>query len=193
MNRAESLYRNRPLLLILLIAVALFVGCATPPEPAEEPPPEPARPEPEPPPEPEPKGTAPLLGTTWELLNQYAAEDIPNPPEGTVRFRFADTGEPVVQVEGPVNRITGGYSYAVKRTKSESPYYEEGSLSLFGLERTRKTGGYIRYEDLMVSNMELVQGYYINGEHPLESRLTIFGGYGREEIILFVLEAVELP
>lgn len=99
----------------------------------------------------------------------------------------------MLQVEGPVNQIMGSYDHAVGESTSGSPDYEEGSLSLFRLARTRKTGPYIRYEDLMLSNMELVQGYYINGERPLESRLTIFGGYGREEIILFVLEAIEVP
>lgn len=110
-----------------------------------------------------------------------------------MQFLFTDSEEPALRVEGPVNRITGSFDYTVKESKSDSPDYEEGSLSVSRLARTRKSGPYIRYEDLILTNMELVQGYYINGEHPLESRLTIFGGYGREEIILFVLEAIEVP
>lgn len=181
--------------LTLLLLSSLLFSCATPPP---EPPPEPPSPLPAPEPEPErpapePKGTAPLVGTLWELTHQYASEEIPSPPRGNVRLRFTEDGEQLLQIEGPVNQMVAGYSYAVRKSKSEDPNYEEGTLSLSAIARTRMSGPYIRYEDLMVNNLDLVQGYYISGERPLESRLTIFGGYGREEIILLELVAVELP
>lgn len=182
-------------LFTVLILGFLLYGCATP---TPEPPPEPPHPAPEPepetvPPAPEPKGTAPLVETLWELTHQYASEQLLPPPEGSVRFQFTENEDALLEVAGPVNQILSGYRHTVKESKSEDPNYEEGSLSLGAIVRTRRSGPYIRYEDLMVSNMELVQGYYIAGERPLESRLIIFGGYGREEIILFELTAVELP
>jgi hypothetical protein len=133
------------------------------------------------------------VGTLWELTHQYASEVIPSPPSGTVRLRFTEDEEQRLRIEGPVNQMVAGYSYAVRESKSEDPNYEEGTLSLSAIARTRRSGPYIRYEDLLVNNLDLVQGYYISGERPLESTLTIFGGYGREEIILLELEAVELP
>ncbi|MFP4407809.1 MAG: hypothetical protein ACLFPW_04745 [Spirochaetaceae bacterium] len=194
MKRFQSALRS---FLILILLSSLLFGCATPPqEPEPEPPSPPPAPAPEPepePPAPEPRGTAPLVGTLWELTHQYASEEIASPPRGTVRLRFTEDGEQLLQVEGPVNRMVADYGYAVREKKSGDPNYEEGTLSLSEIARTRRSGPHIRYEDLMVSNLELVQGYYITGERPLESTLTIFGGYGREEIILFELRAVELP
>lgn len=186
--KKKILLRSLPLLLILLLQ-----ACASPPAQLPvEPPPPPPPPE-EPPPPPEPVGTAPLVGTTWALVSQYSAEDLRNPPLGSVTLQFLDGDEPRLSAAGPVNRILGGYRYTVHRGKSENPHYEEGDLAIGELARSRATGAYIRFEDLMVENFRLAQGYYISGERPAESRLVIFGGYGMEEIILFELTVEELP
>ena len=181
-------------MLILFLSLALLLaGCASPPEPTPEPLPEPLpEPAPEPPPAPEPTGTAPLVGTVWELYSQYADQDTYNPPAGTVQFLFREA-EPTLAVEGPVNRMSSRYSYRLSSAGSDRDDYEEGSLALSGIARDRATGRYIEYEDLMVQNLALAQGYYISGDRPAESVLTIFGGHGLEEIILFQLRVAELP
>lgn len=162
----------------VLVAVIL-AGCRTPAEETPlEPPPAAVRPAPPPPPpqepegvpEPEPEPRAPLEGPTWVLEQQYGTSRIPAPPAGTITVTFAE-GE--MNGFGGVNRLTGGYTY-------QGP----GVLSIGPLATTRAAGPFLRYETQFLENMALVRGYYITGDIREESRLTLFGGVGREEIIL---------
>ena len=180
---------------LLLWAVALIACTTTPPKPPPaapppEPPPQPKE-EPEPPPPPEPKGTAPLVGTTWKLHHQYRSEEIAVPPKGTVELLFTEEDGSLLVAEGPESRITGEYSYELLEKESAPLDYEEGTLTVTGVSKPESTGRYHRYEKTLASNLGLAQGYYIRGDHPEESELTIFGGYGREEIILLELRAAQ--
>ena len=114
------------------------------------------------------------------------------PPAGTVRFHFGES-EHVLTVTGPVNELLAPFRYQAMETTMDEPEYEEGSLTVAEIRRERHTGPYITYEELLTENLGLTQGYYIKGAKPLESVLTIFGGHGREEIILFELQARALP
>lgn len=181
-------------LLALVFISLLFSGCTSPPP---DPPPAPRMPAPEPdPPEPEPEPapqrTAPLVGTLWELRAQFGSEDVPRPPEGSVQLRFEEV-EDRFAMRGPVNEIVGTYRYEILDSTLDNPNYEEGRIAVANTERTRQAGRYIRYEDIVVRNLGLIQGYYITDTPPSESELTLFGGHGREEIILFELKAVAVP
>ncbi len=178
--------------LALLGALFAFAGCESPPPPLPPGPP-PSEPPPEEEPEPEPVGTAPLVGTVWSLDSQYSAEELREPPAESVSFHLQSGEEGEFTAEGPVNQIRGTYDYGVNGRVSERPDYEEGNLTVVARVRSRATGPYIDYEDLILENLALAQGYYITGERPAESTLVIFGGYGREEIILFELSVKELP
>ena len=182
--------RRTPWILPLLLLLFLS-GCATPPPepvPAPLPPPDP---EPLPEPEPEPQGTAPLVGTLWQLEGQYGEEEIPSPSAGTVTFFLSPEEGSRLVIEGPTNQMYADFSYRIRESKSDAFDYEEGAILFRELASTRRAGPYLRYETLMQENLALAQGYYISGETPSESRLVIFGGFGREEIILFELSVTE--
>ncbi|MFO8042192.1 MAG: hypothetical protein R6U25_03230 [Alkalispirochaeta sp.] len=191
--------------MMIIVATLIVASCAgdpellptpTPPAPAptpEEPPVE------EPPPEPEPEGHAPLVGTRWEVLRIYGdmRRLTPQNREVWVEFEPGESAEPgapagsgQIVAQGPQNPITGEYRYDVSEDSPRiSLEFEEGSLAGADVVRTRAVGSYSELEDILLENLQLLKGYYISGETPEESTLTIWGGFRSEEVVLMELEA----
>lgn len=163
------------------------------PPPVEEPPVE------EPAPEPEPEGHAPLVGTRWEVFRIYGDMRRLTPQDREVWLEFepgesAEAGAPEgsgqIVAQGPQNPITGEYRYDVSEDSPRiSLEFEEGSLTGADLIRTRAVGSYSELEDILLENLQLLKGYYISGETPEESTLTIWGGFRSEEVVLMELVA----
>jgi heat shock protein HslJ len=72
-----------------------------------------------------------------------------------------------------VNRITGTFTLRG----------DEG-LHFGTLASTKMAGPNLTFEQHLHENLALVRGYYITGDTYEESTLVLFGGHGREEIIL---------
>jgi hypothetical protein len=205
---------------IVIVATTLLAGCAGDPEPLPfgipappvappialpAPPPEPIPPElpaePLPPPEePAPLGHAPLVETRWELVRLYGDMRRLVPPTRDVWIELrpgtthqpADTsGSGPIHVRGPQNTIDGTYRYRINTASPrESLTFEEGTLTGESIVRNRRAGSYNEFEDMLLDNLGLLKGYYISGETPEESVLTIWGGYRSEEVVLMELRAV---
>lgn len=189
------------LALLFLITIVL-AACTSPPESLPTPPPEPREPPPEEPaPEPEPLGHAPLVGTRWTLLRVYGDMRRLTPQERDVWVEFqagdsaeagASTGSGAIVAQGPQNPVTGRYSYRVDETSPrDSIEFEEGVLTGEEIVRQRAAGSYSELEDAFLENLQLLKGYYISGESPEDSTLTIWGGFRSEEVVL--LEFVSEP
>ncbi|MFP4152314.1 MAG: hypothetical protein ACLFSV_05680 [Alkalispirochaeta sp.] len=155
------------------------------PVPAPTPPPS-AEPEPEA--EPKPLGHAPLVGTRWSLSRLHGDMRTLTPVDGPVWIEFHPDGSLFVQ--GPENSITGTYRYRPDTNSPKEAYnFEEGSLFGDEVVRERRPGSYSEFEDVLLENLQLLKGYYIRGESPDESDLTIWGGYRSEEVVLIELTA----
>jgi hypothetical protein len=219
-HRTGSPGRTADAAAIVIVAITLLAGCAGDPEPLpfalpmppEVPPialptpaPEPAVPElpaePLPPPEePAPLGHAPLVETRWELVRLYGDMRRLVPPSRDVWIELrpstthlpADTsGSGPIHVRGPQNTIEGTYHYRIDTASPrESLTFEEGTLTGDSMVRNRRAGSYHEFEDMLLDNLGLLKGYYISGETPEESILTIWGGYLSEEVVLMELRAV---
>lgn len=188
----------------MVIATAVVVtSCAGDPEPLPVPTPAPPAPSPEQPPleepEPEPLGHAPLVGTRWVLLRIYGDMRRLTPQEREVWVEFtpgesAEAGAPegsgTIVAQGPQNPINGRYRYDVSEDSPKiSMEYEEGTLTGADVTRNRAVGSYSQLEDILLENLQLLKGYYISGESPEESTLTIWGGFRSEEVVLMELAA----
>ena len=172
--------------------------------PAPEPVP---APEPEPLPPPEPVGHAPLVGTRWTLTRLYgdmrrlepSGRDIwlefrwnpgENAAEGGVDLSQVSSGDGELHVQGSQNTMEGNYRFRVNLdSPRESLTFEEGSVEGASLVHNRRAGSNSELEAMLLENLQILKGYYIEGETPEESRLTIWGGYRSEEVILMELEA----
>lgn len=189
-------HRTRTLPVSILAALVLLAAgaCRTvesaavaPPEPpvVVQPAPLPLpvlpEPEPEPVPEPEPIGPAPLEGPVWVLVRQYGEREVRAAPHGSAWLRFDPAERGRVYGHGGTNRFTGGFTFGNVQFV-EAP--QEAPIRFGTLASTRAAGPYLRYESLLFENLALVKGYYIQGERYTDSTLTLFGGVGREEIIL---------
>lgn len=169
------------------------------PAPVPEPPPTPVPP-------PEPVGHAPLVGTRWTLTRLYgdmrrlepSSRDIWvefrwSPAEGTtggVDLSELSGGEGVLHVQGSQNTMDGRYEFRVNLdSPRESLTFEEGRVAGSSLVHNRRAGSHSELEAMLLENLQILKGYYIEGETPEESRLTIWGGYRSEEVILMELEA----
>jgi len=186
---------------IIAIFVVAALGCAGDPEtfpPSPTPPPvaiqpvpaptPPPPPEPEAEPEPTPLGHAPLVGTRWSLSRLHGDMRTLTPIDGPVWIEFRPDGSLFVQ--GPENPIAGAFRHRPDTTSPRDAYnFEEGSLSGEGVVRDRRPGSYSEFEDVLLENLQLLKGYYIRGETPDESDLTIWGGYRSEEVVLIELTA----
>ena len=180
----------------VLIAGILFLSaCAGDPRPTpvpvkeqvaeqvEKPVEEPARTAPM-----EPEGHAPLVGTRWSLETLHGDMRTYLPPRGPMWVEFRRDGTFFAQ--GPVNTITGGYTHTPDASSPRTGYnFEEGRLRGNGIVRNRRAGTFSDFEDVLLENLQLLKGYYIHGETYAESTLTIWGGYGSEEVILLELAA----
>jgi hypothetical protein len=192
-------------LTIVVVTVLLAAACAGDPEPLPSPPPEPAPPTPtepaveEEPPEPEPLGHAPLVGTRWKLLRIYGDMRRLTPQEREVWIEFepgesaeegAPTGAGTIHAQGPQNPIDGRYRYSIDEDSPRiSLEFEEGILTGEDVTRDRAAGSFSELEDVLLENLQLLKGYYISGESPEESTLTIWGGFRTEEVVLMELAA----
>jgi len=180
-----------------MITMAL-AACTSPPEPLPDPPPVPREPPPEEP-APEPLGHAPLVGTRWTLLRVYGDMRRLTPQDRDVWVEFqagdsaeagAPTGSGTFVAQGPQNPINGRFSYRVDETSPrDSRQFEEGVLTGEEIVRQRATGSYSELEDALLENLQLLKGYYISGESPEDSTLTIWGGFRSEEVVLLELAA----
>ena len=195
----------------VLVAIPVFLaGCAGDPDPVPVPPapvvatPPPA---PEPAPPPQPEGHAPLVGTRWTLTRLYGDMRRLVPPSRDVWIEFrppedgeasgnagaATAGEGAIFVQGPENTIDGRYLFRVHTDATRTgPEYEEGTLTGSSVVRNRRAGSFSEFEDMLLENLVLLKGYYIEGERPAESVLTIWGGYRSEEVILMELAATPI-
>lgn len=191
-----------------MIAMALVLAaCAGDPEPLPAPPPEAPAPtpqepeieEPAPEPEPEPLGHAPLVGTRWTLLRLYGDMRRLTPQKRDVWVEFepgesAEAGAPAgsgtIIAQGPENPINGRYRYqADEESPRNSLEFEEGVLVGEDIIRRRAAGSFSELEDVLLENFQLFKGYYISGESPEDSTLTIWGGFRTEEVVLMELAA----
>jgi len=121
------------------------------------------------------------------------------PQERTVWVEFqagdsAEAGAPSgsgrIVAQGPQNPINGSYSYRVDESSPrDSLEFEEGVLTGEEVDRRRAAGSYSELEDVLLENLQLVKGYYISGESPTDSVLTIWGGFRSEEVVLLELAA----
>jgi hypothetical protein len=186
---------------VAIVLAVTAVGCAGDPEtfppvpfpppvtidPVPAPtPPLPAEPEPEP--EPTPLGHAPLVGTRWNLFRLHGDMRTLTPIDGPVWIEFRSDGS--IYVQGPENPIEGAYRYRPDTDSPRDAYnFEEGSLSGDEVVRDRRPGSYSEFEDVLLENLQLLKGYYIRGETPDESNLTIWGRYRSEEVVLIELTA----
>ncbi|TVR68827.1 MAG: hypothetical protein EA427_09725 [Spirochaetaceae bacterium] len=181
-----------PLLVGLLLAGLLLAatGCRStpeeiPPEPSpapESPPPdEPAPPPPpppdDPPPPPEPLPQAPLEGPRWILDTLYGTSRIAAPPAGSVWVEFDPAGEdPLFRAFTGIEQLTGTYTAGPRdQLTIQSVRFED-----LAQENRR----FALYRQQLLENIGLVKGYYIQGAIREESRLFLYGGVGREEIVL---------
>lgn len=186
-TRVDTCGMDRPVPLRLIVAAALFAapaGCVSPPEP---PPQSPARPAPaEDPaaaasptpvetPDAEPQGPAPLIGSRWLLTRLYADMRRLDPTEREVWIEFYEDG--TFAVQGPVSDIRGRVSH--------SP--EEGTLLTDDIERRTPPGAFSDFEDALMVNLAIIKGYAITGESHAESRLSVWGGFRTEEVVLMEL------
>lgn len=174
---------RRPILLLLLFALS---GCRSAPEEAPPPPP-PAMPEssvvtapepPEAPPEPQkPRPQAPLEGPRWVLESMYGTSRMAVPPAGSVWVEFDPAGEePQFRAFTGIEEIMGSYSAGPRdQLVIQSVRFPDASSG------TRR---FIPFREQLAENIALVKGYYIQGAVYEESRLFLYGGVGREEIIL---------
>ena len=158
----------------IVMILVLVTGCTTPPEVAVEeevaPPVQPkVAPVVEIAEEP-PRGQPSLAGPEWQLSWLYGTNRVPQTAATPVYLQFTETE--VFGYTG-VNRITGMYS-------------QQGDEGLrFGtLASTKMAGPHLAFELQFHENLGLVRGYYITGDTYEESTLVLFGGHGREEIIL---------
>jgi hypothetical protein len=219
-HRVDLLGRIAVAAVIVIGATTFLAGCAGDPEPlpfaipappaappialpspAPEPlPPElPAEPLPSPE-EPAPLGHAPLVETRWELVRLYGDMRRLVPPSRDIWIELRpstshdpdDTsGSGPIHVQGPQNTIEGTYAYRINTASPrESLTFEEGTLTGDSIVRNRRAGSFHEFEDMLLDNLGLLKGYYISGETPEESILTIWGGYRSEEVILMELRAV---
>lgn len=189
--------------LLIVTTITLFAGCAGDPETFPHPVPprsqiavpqaEPAVPTPpelpaEVPPDPEPLGHAPLVGTRWNLERLYGDMRTLAPVDGPMWIEFRPDGS--VFVQGPENTIDGEYSYRADTDSPKEAYnFEEGALTGDEIVRRRTPGRFSEFEDVLLENLQLLKGYYIRGERPDESELTIWGGFRSEEVVLMELTA----
>ncbi|MFW5694066.1 MAG: hypothetical protein ACOCYB_02780 [Alkalispirochaeta sp.] len=202
--------KRAPLIRSLVVTVAIagvLAACAGDPEPLPDPPPprpapappEPPPEEPQPEPEPEPLGHAPLVGTRWKLLRVYGDMRRLTPTDRDVWVEFrqgetadagAQSGSGAVVAQGPRSPIHGRYRYRVDEdSPRNSLEFEEGMLVGEDVVRERGVGSYSELEDALLENLQLLKGYYISGESPEESTLTIWGGFRSEEVVLLELAA----
>jgi hypothetical protein len=138
---------------------------------------------------PEPLGHAPLVGTTWSLDRLYGDMRTLAPVDGPSWIEFSDDG--TVFVQGPANPMEGLFSYTPDENSPRDAYdFEEGVLRGSDIVRDRRPGSFSEFEDVLLENLQLLKGYYIRGENPDESTLTIWGGYRSEEVVLMELSAV---
>ena len=187
----------KPTTSVLGIIVTLFVisgifliGCATPPPPIPQPEPEPIIepiPEPEPVPEPiieeEPPTPISLEGPKWLLTYLHGTDRVRIPEEEIVWIVFSRENNPEVFGFGGVNQIRGGFHViGLSVHATSSPL--EGLITFGSLTSTRMAGPYLGYEQVFLFNLGLVQGYFIQGSTIEDGKLTLYGGHGREEIIL---------
>lgn len=171
--------RVSPKLVILLATTTLLIvaACTTPPDAyVPEPAPAPSRPDPpepqsQPAPDPEPQPRAPLEGPVWILDSLYGTTRVPAPPPGSVSVTF--TPESGFRAYTDLGTITGAYQVSGKNL-----------LAVQGVVPETREGRFARFQSVLEENLALVKGYYITGEIREESRLTLYGGVGREEIIL---------
>lgn len=137
----------------------------------------------------EPIGHAPLVGTRWNLERLYGDMRTLAPADGPMWIEFRPDG--TVFVQGPENTITGRFRHAADTDSPKDAYnFEEGSLVGDEIVRRRTPGRFSEFEDVLLENLQLLKGYYIRGERPDESELTIWGGFRSEEVVLMELTAV---
>lgn len=155
-----------------------------PPPPVEEPAPVPPEATPT-----KPLGHAPLVGTTWNLDRLYGDMRALAPVDGPSWIEFAEDG--TVFIQGPANQMEGSFFYAPDvDSPRDADNFEEGVLEGDGIARDRRPGSFSEFEDVLLENLQLLKGYYIRGETPEESKLTIWGGYRSEEVVLMELSPV---
>ncbi|SIQ95126.1 hypothetical protein SAMN05920897_11939 [Alkalispirochaeta americana] len=97
---------------------------------------------------------------------------MPNPPEGMLWVEF-DLQERVLRGFGGSADLTGHYQKNAPSRITITPGQPATPPQRFA-----------RYYNQTLENLSLVKGYYIQGETYYESTLTLYGGLGREEIIL---------
>lgn len=208
--RADNWYMRRTSVLkgirrsILCVTFLGVFGCAGDPDVF---PPPPTQPTPTPPkmhtvtppdppitvpdtePEPIAEGHAPLVGTTWQLQRLYGDMRTLAPTDRPSWIEFKEDG--TVFVQGPENPMEGRYRYNPDEDSPKEAYnYEEGVLTGNDIVRDRRPGSFSEFEDVLIENLQLLKGYYIRGETPDSSLLTIWGGYRSEEVVLMELVAV---
>lgn len=173
---------------LIIIFGVFLMGCATPPPPIPQPDPEPTiEPIPEPIPEPiieeEPPTPITLEGPKWLLTYLHGTDRVRIPEEEIVWIVFSRQTNPEVFGFGGVNQIRGGYNVpGLSLQATSSPL--EGLITFGPRTSTRMAGPYLGYEQVFLFNLGLVQGYFIQGSTIEDGKLTLYGGHGREEIIL---------
>jgi len=180
------------ILTLFLISGVILLGCASPPPPIPQFEPEPLplpapTPVPEPEPEPiieeEPPTPISLEGPKWILTYLHGTDRVRIPEEELVWIIFSRATSPELSGFGGVNQIRGGYHVpGLSLNATASPL--EGLMTLGQITSTRMAGRYLGYEQVFLFNLGLVQGYFIQGSTIEDGKLTLYGGHGREEIIL---------
>lgn len=120
------------------------------------------------------------------------------PPRGQIKLEFLAPEEPVNAGDPPAaprfvatvptGQITGTYQHRHRVDSPREAYnFEEGTISAAAIDRARRVGSFSEFEDVLEENMAILKGYYISGETPESSRLTIWGGFRSEEVLLLEL------
>lgn len=97
---------------------------------------------------------------------------MPHPPEGTLWVQF-DSREGLVRGSSGGSALQGAYQKTPSSGLTITPGRPPSLPERFA-----------RYYTQTLENLSLVKGYYIQGDTYYESTLTLYGGVGREEIIL---------
>lgn len=171
---------------VLVVCAVTATACrsAPTPEPLPQPPSPPvAVPESAPPP---PVGHAPLVGPDWIITTAFGDRDVARPAPGEVTLTVVRTHDgDILTLEVAGHQVRVPVRIRVVPEDPSNPVREEGALQPGSAQIELQDGrSYRAYVALLADNIDLAQGYVIVGERPTDSRLTIFGGYGMEEIVL---------